>query len=90
MQTQDAVSQDVFPVPHLTDLDEFVRQCSDAAINGRSAGQNNMRYLTAGHWQCQICGARYLGLLPATCEACGADGHYLEHPQEIRLEMTSR
>jgi rubrerythrin len=43
-----------------------------------------------GHWQCQICGARHLGPLPETCEACGADGRYLEHPQEIRLEMIPR
>lgn len=46
--------------------------------------------LMIGHWQCQICGARYLGPLPATCEACGADGHFLEHPQENRREMTLR
>lgn len=46
--------------------------------------------LMAGHWQCQICGARYLGPLPVACEACGADRHHLEHPQAIRLEMTSR
>lgn len=46
--------------------------------------------LAAGHWQCQICGAMYLCPLPATCEACGADRHYLEHPQATRLEMTCR
>ena len=46
--------------------------------------------LVAGHWQCQICGARYLGPLPVACEACGADQQHLEHPQEIRLEMTTR
>lgn len=46
--------------------------------------------LAAGHWQCQLCGAMYLSPLPATCEACGADRHSLEHPQATRLEMTCR
>jgi rubrerythrin len=46
--------------------------------------------LITGHWQCQICGAKHLGPLPVTCEACGADRQHLERPQEIRLEMTSR
>lgn len=55
-----------------------------------AARPSDAQSLMAGHWQCQICGARYLGPLPATCEACGADRHYLEHPQAIRLEMTAR
>lgn len=55
-----------------------------------AAKPSDAEFLMAGHWQCQICGARHLGLLPATCEACGADGHYLEYLQEIRQEMTFR
>ncbi len=55
-----------------------------------SASHFDAGCLMAGHWQCQICGARYLGPLPAACEACGADGQHLEYPQAIRLEMTFR
>ena len=55
-----------------------------------AARRSDTGCLMTGHWQCQICGARYLGPLPATCEACGADYHYLEYSQEIRLEMISR
>lgn len=68
-------------------------QPKSALLNQRQSGPASdfdAGCLMGGHWQCQICGARYLGPLPATCEACGADGQYLVHLQEIRLEMIPR
>lgn len=70
-----------------------LEQPRSATLNQQQSGvvsRFDAGCLMVGHWECQICGARCIGSLPATCEACGADHQYLEHPKVIRLEMTTR